>query len=128
MRQFALIAAILTLTGCGTPQEQCVKSVTRDLRTLDSLIAQSETALVRGYTYEERTVTRWAWVRCHDGRYRAGVPRSRCWEPYDDVVRDPVAIDPAAEARKLDGLKSRRAALVRPTETAIQDCRERYPE
>lgn len=128
MRNLVLIAALLALASCGTPQEQCLKNATRELRTLDSLIAESEAALSRGYTYQEREVTRWAWVHCYGGPYRPDRPRTRCWEPYNDVVREPVAIDPAAEKRKLQGLKSRRAALEKSAQTAAAECRARYPE
>lgn len=128
MRKTVLVTFALVLAGCGTPQEQCTRSATRDLRTLDNLIAATETSLARGYAYEEREITRWAWVRCYDGPYDASRLRTRCWEPYNDVVREPVAIDPVAEARKLEGLKARRAALVKTAMDAVEDCRARYPE
>ena len=103
---------------------------THEVRALDALIAETEADIARGYSYESREVTRWAWVRCYDGPYVPGQPRryTRCWEPYTDIVRKPVAIDPAAEARKLAALKSRRAALAGAATAAVEECRRLYPE
>jgi len=39
-----------------------------------------------------------------------------------------VAIDPAAEQRKLDGLLARRKALLAQAEPAIAACKAQFPE
>ncbi|MCV2867662.1 hypothetical protein OEW28_03360 [Defluviimonas sp. WL0002] len=117
------------LTACSA-QDSCIRTATRDIRALDALIEETGANIARGYAYEEREVTRWAWVRCYDGPYDPEYPRrlSRCWEPYTAVVRKPVAIDPAAESRKLAALQSRRAALADTAMAAVQECRRLYPE
>ena len=126
-----LIAPVLTLAlalAACSPQETCLRGATRDLRALDALIAETEANIARGYAYEDREVTRWAWVRCYDGPRDLKRPPSRCWEPYSAHVRKPVAIDPEAEARKLAALKTRRATLADQAMAAAAECRRLYPE
>lgn len=127
MRFAPALLLALALAACSA-QDTCVRNATREIRALDSLIAETEANIARGYAYERREVTRWAWVRCYDGPYDPTRPRTRCWEPYTDIVREPVAIDPEAEARKLAGLKSRRAALADTAMAAVAECRRLYPE
>ncbi|SPH24861.1 hypothetical protein DEA8626_03895 [Defluviimonas aquaemixtae] len=129
MRTAYLIAAfVLMVAACGTKQEQCIRTATREIRTLDHLTAEAEANLARGYAYEEREIVRHVWQRCDNGLFDPGHPRRMCFEPVFDTVRRPVAIDPAAETRKLDGLKARRAALVGPVSARIESCRVTYPE
>ncbi len=117
---------IAALTACGTPQEQCIRSATRDLRTVERLIAETEANLARGYAYEMRKIIRHEWTRCDD--WVRGTPVRMCFEPVWDTVKRPVAIDPEAEMRKLAALKARRKALAGQAEAAIAACRVQYPE
>lgn len=126
MRLRLALLLVALVTACGTPQEQCIRTATREVRTLDRLIAETETNLARGYTYEEYQVVRHEWTRCDDWVH--GTPVRMCFEPVWDTVRRPVAIDPQAEQRKLDGLKARRNALGRQAEAAIAACWAQYPE
>ncbi|WP_347311295.1 hypothetical protein [Defluviimonas sp. SAOS-178_SWC] len=123
--RFTLLLTAL-VAACGTPQEQCIRTATRELRTLDRLIAETEANLARGYTYEEHEIMRHEWTRCDD--WVRGTPVRMCFEPVWDTVRRPVAIDPEAETRKLEGLQARRKALGRQADAAIAACRARYPE
>ena len=129
-RNGLLISLLVLLAACGTPQEQCIRSETHEVRTLDRLIAESEATLARGYGYTSETVVRWNWTRCdiypRRGHLRAA-PRM-CYEPYNDTVRRPVAVDPAAEHRKLAALKERRAALLPRALAAIDACKQRFPQ
>ncbi|OYX44524.1 MAG: hypothetical protein B7Z02_05340 [Rhodobacterales bacterium 32-67-9] len=117
---------LLLLAACGTPQEQCIRTATREIATLDRLIAETETNLARGYALEEREVVRREWSRCDD--WVPGTPRRMCFEPVWHTVKRPVAIDPAAEERKLGGLEARRKALGLQAASAIAACRAQYPE
>lgn len=114
------------LVACGTPQEQCIGAATRDIRTLDRLIAEERATLARGYGYETREVMHHEWQRCDD--WVPGTPPRMCFEPVWDTVKRPVAIDPAAEQRKLDGLVARRGALMAQAGPAIAACKAKYPE
>jgi hypothetical protein len=129
------IATVLTfsaflLTACGTPQEQCIRAATKELRTISMLIAETEASIARGYRYENEEVVRFAWVRCDHGYLAPGapMPRPMCWEPYTDIVQRPAAIDPAVEARKLAGLKSRQSELQKLANAQISACRAKFPE
>lgn len=126
MRRFALILFVAALAGCGTPQERCIGSATREIRTLDRLIGETRADLARGYGYETREVMRHQWRRCDD--WVAGTPSRMCFEPVWHTVKRPVAIDPAAEQRKLDGLVARRGALMAQAAPAIAACKAKFPE
>lgn len=125
-RTLVPLLALALLTACGTPQEQCIRAATRELPTLDRLIGETRANLARGYGYEEHEVVRHEWGRCDD--WVPGTPARMCFEPVWDTVRRPVAIDPAAEQRKLDGLLARRGALLARAEPAIAACKVQYPE
>lgn len=128
MHRSALLPLLLVsaLSACGTPQEQCINAATRDIRTLDRLIAEEQATLARGYGYETREVVRHEWRRCDD--WVPGTPPRMCFEPEWVTVRRPVAIDPAAEQRKLGGLVARRKALAAQAGPAVAACKAQYPE
>ena len=135
-------AAVATLTAllaaCGTPQEQCIRTATRELRTVERLLAETEANLRRGYAYEEFEVTTTEWVICDiqpplpppnpDGT-PGKRPRPRyCLDDVTETVRRPVAIDPAVEQRKRAGLIEKRKELTRRAAAQIEACKVRYPE
>lgn len=157
MRILAPILLLAALAACGTPQEQCIYQVSRDLRILDRLIAGLETDIARGYRMEEYTVTEPRWVPCgpppgrppgpppgpgpggpghggpghgpggYPGGYPGGAPRM-CFTEVERTFSRPVAIDIAAETRKLNGLKAKRREVARTTEQQIAACKASYPE
>ncbi len=131
-----VLVTFLVLSACGTPQERCINSVTRELRVVTDLIAETELNLARGYEMEEYTVYRTRWVNCAppyvvdlgNGNKRVVRPAQMCLDDYADTARRPRAIDPVAERNKLKGLKARQRALSEQAEPAISQCRSRYPE
>lgn len=130
-RGFAPLLAplVLILAACGTPQEQCVNRATREVRTLDRLITETRDNLRRGYGYAPEERTRWSWEICDRFTDGSGQIRSHmCWEPVRETIQKPVAIDPEAETRKLEGLLARRDAYLKAAEPAIAACRATYPE
>lgn len=119
------------LTACGTPQEQCISYDTRDLRVVERLIAEVEGNLERGYAIETVTLTREYWTFCHPGPSIEGErTRSpeRCLIDREYEVERPKAIDLAAEAQKLEGLRQKRTELARKAEAVIDQCQAKYPE
>lgn len=131
MKRFALPLLIL-LAACGTPQERCINGVTKDQRTLDRLIAESEGNIRRGYAYEEETVYVPVWQPCWYGPpvaegHKPRPPRM-CMEEEARTSRKAVAIDLAAEGRKLEGLKAKRKELARASASAVAQCQAHYPE
>ena len=63
MRRLALFS-LLALTACGTPQEQCINRNTRDLRTIQRLVDETQANIARGYAIEEYTVYVPVWQIC----------------------------------------------------------------
>lgn len=119
------------LAACGTPQEQCVSRNTRDLRTVDRLIRESEGNLARGYAYETVTVFEDEWVRCPRPPVAEGQPAPQprlCLDRRPVTEQRPKAIDLNEEARKLDSLREKRKSLARQAEKVIAACKAQYPE
>ena len=123
--------ALATLAACGTPQEQCINRNTRDLRTVDRLIAESEGNLKRGYAYETITVYEDHWRMCPGPRPAAGEPPTTphmCLDERPVTEQRPKAIDLNEEAKKLASLKEKRKSLARQAEKVIAACKAEYPE
>lgn len=135
MTLFRLVLILpLLLAACGTPQERCINTATRDLRTLNGLIEESQANLARGFAYEEYTVTRSRWVHCQgapvvDSKGNVVAGRTyMCLDDYTDTVRRPVAIDLAAERRKLEGMLEKKRELTRVAAAQIEGCKAQFPE
>jgi len=128
----ALLPALLILTACGTPQEQCINRNTRDLRVMQGLVEETQANLSRGYAIEDYTVYVPIWQLC-DSQPRpiAGQPAPPpryCFEDEPQTRTRPKAIDLRAEAAKLDSLLERRDQLARAAEPVIAQCKAQYPE
>lgn len=125
-------ALTMGLAACGTPQERCINSVTRDLHIVDQLIAKTEANLARGYAMEDIVVPRARWVLCArsepDADSAVSANSLMCFETIPEIVSRPKAIDLEEEARKLASLKKKRTELVRHAEPLIAQCRVQYPE
>jgi hypothetical protein len=125
------VTALALLAACGTPQEQCINRNTRDLRTVERLIVETQGNLDRGYALE--TVTRYEdyWDTCFDPVVVNGEtvfkPRP-CLQERSYTEERPKAIDLKAEAKKLESLKVKRAELARAAEPLIAQCKAEYPE
>jgi len=122
---------LATLAACGTPQEQCISRNTRDLRTVDRLIAEAEGNLARGYAFETVTVYEDYWTYCAQPRPAEGQPAPPprlCLDERPVTTQRPKAIDLRDEARKLEGLKAKRVELARAANAVIAQCKAEYPE
>lgn len=122
---------LAVLASCGTPQEQCINRNTRDLRTVDRLIAESEGNLDRGFAYETVTVhdDYWTWCAAPPApEGRPARPPRMCLEDRVITVQRPRAIDLKEEARKLASMKKKRKELARRAEAVIAQCKAEYPE
>lgn len=129
MKRLAFLA-LLTVCACGTPQEQCISRNTRDLRTVDRLIAEAEGNLARGYAYETVTVYEDYWTSCPlsaavEGQSARTYP---CLDERPVTEKRPKAIDLTEEARKLQSLREKRKALARQAEKVIAACKAQYRE
>jgi hypothetical protein len=98
---------VLVLFACTEPAPRCAIPETRELGTINKLIAETEATLERGYVMQE--TDRSGVNFCLGGR-RSHVGLSFCTDPAGQ--KKPVAIDHAAEERKLASLNARRQALI----------------
>ncbi|SIS64712.1 hypothetical protein [Phaeovulum vinaykumarii] len=136
MRPAFALPLLAVLAACGTPQERCINSATRELRAVSALRAETEANLARGYAWEEYTITRSRWEWCAapplppkpDGTQPPPLPPRMCLEEYTDTARRRVAIDPAAETRKRDNLIARERQLERQARADVAACKARFPE
>lgn len=124
------VLILLALAACGTPQEQCIQGVSRDLSTLDRLIAESQATIRRGYSYETRIVSMPRWVDCTPRATEANpTPKSQmCFDDVNEEVRRPVAVNLDEESAKLASMQKRRDEMARSMAPAIAACRTTYPE
>lgn len=122
IRHALRLAPLLVLAACATPEHRCVLDVTKEYRTLTTLIAESEGNLARGYTIDREVERRPRLTFCTGG-FRRHVGVNFC-TTEDIVYRDrPVAIDPDAERRKLQVLNERKARLDPVVRDAVAACR-----
>lgn len=136
MRRLVPFGFLLALAACATPQERCINSVTRDLRTVTRLIAETEGNLARGFAIEERVEYQSFWDWCqprgprfdHNGNPLPPPPPVMC-ERERQVTRSyPVAIDLAAEKQKLVQLQAKQKELNKAAAPQIEQCRIQHPE
>ncbi len=125
------LALLALLAGCGTPQERCIRSATAELRTITELAAEVEANLARGYAWESHEVTRTVWMICdwQPSPVPGEPPRPQyCLEDDTETLRRRIAIDPAAETRKLQGLMAKEAKLTVVNTSRIAACKAEFPE
>lgn len=129
MKRLAL-PLLLVLASCGTPQEQCISYNTRDLRTVDRLIEETQGNLDRGYAIETITTYEDYWGYCPQPQLEGAppVPPRMCLKDRAVTVDRPKAINLYDEAQKLDSLKAKRRDLARTAEALIASCKAQYPE
>lgn len=127
-RTAALMIPLLFVAACASPRDQCISSVTRDLRVVDALVAQTQANLARGYALTTETEVRTIPQTCSRENADGSVSRYRCdqIQTYDRDV--PVTINVAEERIKLDQLLTRQAALRTATGPAVQQCVATYPD
>jgi hypothetical protein len=126
-----LFPSLVLLSACGTPQEQCIRQNTRDLRTVEQLIAEAEGNIDRGYAYETVTVYEDYWRYCPQRRPPDGQPAPEprlCLDERPVTEQRPKAIDLNDEAKKLSSLREKRKDLARKADSVIALCKAEYPE
>ena len=119
----AILLALPALLGAcaGAARDQCLRSATEEVRTLDRLIAETEAGVARGYGISRQTVPYLERRRCGDGG-------GSCLYTETETIETPKAIDPQSENRKMALLRARREAAVPRALDHIAACRASYPE
>lgn len=128
MRPFLILVLPLALTACATPREQCLQSVTRDLRINESLMAQTQANITRGFGLRSEQRVREVRRTCRGVTESGEAVRTRCDDVIVRNVNVPVAIDLNAERAKLASLRDTNATLRRNTAAAQQQCAALHPE
>ena len=130
MKIYFAAPILLALASCGTPQEQCIRTVSHDMIVLDRLIAETQGNLTRGYGYADTVVNQPEFVDCSPLATEANPnPRPQmCMDDRPVTVTRPVAVDLGAEQAKLTSMLKRRTEMAKALSPAVADCRARYPQ
>lgn len=115
-----MVLALLILSACASRYQRCVAVETADLRIVRALIAEAEENLERGFALAEPRLVTTGYQLCLD---RSGLS---CAKVKTQLKKQPVAIDPEAERRKLEGLRAREARLEADAAARVQQCRADY--
>ena len=122
MRAILILATLTLLAGCASSQDRCVRSATRDLRTIDALIEETEGNIARGYAYQ--TVPSNVSIGVSYCGYSWGnVGVGLCAGNSTGTTRQAVAIDLGEEQKKLAELRRKRAEIAAATAPAVAACR-----
>ncbi len=122
LRPAILLVLPALLGACaGVARDQCLRSATEEVRTLDRLIAGTEAGVARGYGITRRTVPSLERRRCGDGG-------GSCLYTETEIIETPKAIDPQSETRKTALLRAHREAALPRALDHIAACRASYPE
>jgi len=122
--QILLLSAFGLLAACATPQERCVANVTKNMRVLDSLIAETRGNLARGFAIRTESFVVNETQKCG----QEGGKDVFCEVAVADERKVPVAIDLGDEQKKLDSLLQRRSAMNVQSQAAVAQCRAQFPE
>jgi hypothetical protein len=121
---FITLSSVTALVGCATPQERCIRDATRELSTVNMLIAETQANIDRGYAILVETVPYTVYETCY-----FGVNRSySCPRTYTKTVRTPTTIIESQERKKLADLQKRVPALEKESGTRIAQCQALHAE
>lgn len=132
MRRAIPLVLLLLLSACASPRASCLANATRDVAVLDSLIAQIEGNLARGYAIRQEPYVTSGLDLCigNAGPWGWGGPGPVGWNYCNQVETRyraiPVPIDRADQQRKLNELKQTRAAKAREATAAAARCDALY--
>ena len=118
MRPLFAFCALVILTACATPREQCEARATQDLRIVNRLIEESRAIIERGYAIETVEEDHLHYTFCLD---RNG-NRTLCWVRDSDLRSRPVAVNLDEERAKLASLLKKKEELEVRARAAIEAC------
>jgi hypothetical protein len=119
---FSALSALVFLAACADPRGVCVENALRDVRVLEGLIEETERNIVRGYALQPEPTVRTGVSLCLSPTNPLGI----CTTTQTDVRERPVAIDIAAERRKLRQLREREAELRERARLEVMACEARF--
>ncbi|RYH08238.1 hypothetical protein [Tropicimonas sp. IMCC6043] len=128
MGRLILLLTLPLLAACATPRQTCLVAATRDLATVDQLIAETEANLQRGYAIEPEYYTGSQVGLCVGNGLYTGLGWTYCTVPQTRVRARPVTIDRTVEQQKLRDLKKVRVRAEREARTKLESCDATYPQ
>jgi len=117
-RRTALVLTLALAACAGDPAHRCAPVETRELETIDRLIAETRADIERGYRSARETTS--PTVNLCLGSARSHVGVSFCTDPGSRTRTE--ALDTAAATRTLDALLARRERLEAQIAAAIAVC------
>lgn len=127
MRRFVLLAPFL-LAGCLSEQQQCINSVSAELRSVEQRIEVAQGNIARGYAIARVRDARTETYICTETLEDGTEVRDICRRTVRFTRDEPVAIDVGEERIKVRDLQARRAQLLPQVSAQIESCRVAYPE
>ena len=124
----AALIPVLALAACQTPREACLSEGSRELRTVESLIRETQGNLQRGYAIETEQEVEVIRTTCEVELEDGTEGRVPCDRTDVDEVERPVAIDFEEERAKLASLLEQRGRLLARQQARQQACIATYPE
>jgi hypothetical protein len=116
------------MAACSTEQENCIAGVTRDVRTLGSLIVETRGNIDRGYAIDQVQEVQERRSFCEVENDDGETFRQFCTET-NVVTRDrPRAIDLNAETAKLNSMLDHMDLMRAESVRGVAQCRQRYRE
>ncbi len=126
MIRIAAPLALLCLAACADPHTECVDAASTDLRVVQSLIADTQATLQRGYAIQTETRNVLYTDFCIGTGIRNGGFRF-CNRSQPVTSKKPVAVDLDEERRKLRALKRKEAQLKTRTTRDLRRCELTHP-
>jgi hypothetical protein len=122
MRVVLLSLCLVLLAACANARKDCVEEAMRDVRVLETLIDETQRNIARGYATQAEPRVRHGVSLCLSPSNPLGI----CTTAQAEVLERPVAIDTAAERRKLRQLQAREAELRDRARLEVMACEARY--
>jgi hypothetical protein len=128
MHKSLFLLPLLALVACQTPREACISQASENLRTVNSLIAETEANISRGFGLVDRQEVRIRQDICVIENEDGTQSQFICEKQDIVTVQDPVGLDIAAEQAKLASLREQQARLQGQQAATIQACTAAYPD
>ena len=121
-----ILALVLALTGCTSALQNCETAAQAEFNTVSALILETRQNIERGYAIERKTEASVGIQFCFADRISDNFGVAFCNDTVVEETETPVAIDTAAEKRKLATLEARLAELRPVMERELAACRAEF--
>lgn len=118
-------ATVLVVTGCATPQQQCVAGATAEVRFLEEELVERRVNIARGYAIRRETRTEMLPEFCYSPVTQM---RFMCMEPVHTVRESRRPINVTDEQERIAQLERALARERQLADQAVNQCRAQFPE